>query len=88
MGGRFHKHVGVPFVTGLSASIHTCCTHQYSIAELGSSDQGAAARARPACVQIVRSTIIEHDKDKDGYLNYQEFKALLSREDLNSNVLP
>lgn len=37
---------------------------------------------------IVRSTIIEHDKDKDGYLNYQEFKALLSREDLNSNVLP
>lgn len=40
------------------------------------------------CVQIVRSTIIEHDKDKDGYLNYDEFKALLSREDLNSNVLP
>lgn len=40
------------------------------------------------CVQIVRSTIIEHDKDKDGYLNYEEFKALLSQPDLTSNVLP
>lgn len=31
---------------------------------------------------------MEHDKDKDGFLNFEEFKTLLSREDLNHNVLP
>jgi len=38
--------------------------------------------------QVVRSTIREHDQDCDGRLNYDEFKRLISQDDVNMNMLP
>lgn len=40
------------------------------------------------CWQVVRSTIREHDQDCDGRLNYDEFKSLISQDDVNMNILP
>eukprot|EP00892_Ulva_mutabilis_P011103 jgi/Ulvmu1/8365/UM042_0071.1 len=37
---------------------------------------------------VVRSTIHEHDQDNDGRLNYEEFKTLISQDDMNTNLLP
>lgn len=40
------------------------------------------------CVQIVRSTVLEYDKDGDGKLDFHEFRNLVTLADLDASVLP
>lgn len=46
----------------------------------------ASTGARPA--QVVRSTILEYDRDGDGRLDLQEFSQLISQADLDACILP
>lgn len=56
------------------------CTHSFlSKTSLTWLDRGA---------QIVTNTLHEYDTDKDGKLNFEEFKALLSEQDMCSTMLP
>jgi Ca2+-binding EF-hand superfamily protein len=39
-------------------------------------------------LQVVRSTILEYDKDGDGQLNLKEFSQLVSQDDMDACILP
>lgn len=62
----------------LAASAH-CCSR-------GHGRPGPDTRL--CCLQIVTNTLHEYDKDGDGKLNFAEFKALLSEQDIAGTILP